>query len=51
MTPSRPIQPQTDQLDAQADAFAQLLALSPNDIDARLSRRRRARAGALPASN
>ncbi len=33
MTPSRPIQPQTDQLDAQAAAFAQLLGLAPNDLD------------------
>ena len=33
MTPSRQIRPQTDQLDAQAVAFAQLLGLAPNDLD------------------
>jgi len=33
MTPSRPTPSQTDQLDAQAAAFAQLLGLAPNDLD------------------
>jgi SWI/SNF-related matrix-associated actin-dependent regulator 1 of chromatin subfamily A len=33
MTPSRPILPQTDPLDAQAAAFAHLLGLAPNGLD------------------
>ena len=38
-------------LDAQADAFAQLLALSPNDIDAAFRSAAGAGAGSLPASD
>src|SRR5687768_10371550 len=33
MTPSRPVHPHGDQLDAQAAAFAQLLGLAPTEMD------------------
>jgi SWI/SNF-related matrix-associated actin-dependent regulator 1 of chromatin subfamily A len=33
MNPSRPVPPDSEQLDAQAGAFAQLLGLAPNDLD------------------
>ncbi len=33
MNPIRPIPPDSEQLDAQATAFAQLLGLAPDDPD------------------